>query len=68
MPVLHISRSIANAHCDDIVTVLGRDIPMPALDAKDLLKLVYTGDDPQRKAAFRRLQELPGVIVEYGAA
>jgi hypothetical protein len=41
---------------------------MPALDAKDLLKLVYTGDDPQRKAAFRRLQELPGVIVEYGAA
>jgi hypothetical protein len=65
MPVLHISRGIADAHCDDISTVLGQDIPMPALDAKDLLQLTYTGDDPERRAAFRRLQELPGVIAEY---
>jgi hypothetical protein len=65
MPLLHISRGIADAHCDDIVAVLGQDVQMPALDANDLLKLIYTGDDLDRQAAFRRLQDLPGVIVEY---
>jgi hypothetical protein len=64
MPLLHISRSIAAAHQKDIELVLA-DGPMPPLEPKDLFKLTYTGSDPERLAAFRRLQELPGVIVEY---
>jgi hypothetical protein len=64
MPILRISRPIAAAQCADIETVLA-GAPLPPLEAKDMLKLTYDGDDPVRLAAFQRLQNLPGVIVEY---
>ena len=65
MPVLSIAKPIADANLNDILLVLGDDQPMPPRDKKDMLKLAYTGDDPERLAAFVRLQHLTGVIADY---
>jgi len=64
MPILCLSKAIAEVNGPDIATVLG-DQTTPPMDTKDMLRLTYCGDDPKRKAAFDRLHRLTGVIAEY---
>ena len=64
MPILSISQTLADANQDDVLLVLGNR-PMPPVGEKGTIQLTYTGTNPERQAAFRRLQRLPGVIAEY---